>query len=940
MTEYNFVAIKKNSMKRFCVFTILFALSIVVFSQKAVITGEVLDNNNRPLPGATIIISTINKGTASDINGHFTISNLTEGTYSLEARYIGYSTKTVDIDLRAGSREHLVFLLEEGIDIEPIIISDRIAGESKALNRQKTNLNITNVVSSEQIERFPDANIGDALKRLSGINVMYDQGEARFGVIRGTQPELNSVTINGERIPSAEAEKRYVQLDLVPSDMIQTIEVHKALTPDMDADAIGGSVNLVTKSAIAGQSFSGSLGTGYNFISGKLVEKANLVYSTRVPGDRLGLVLNASVFNNPMESHNIEGEWDYLDEMDKDGTAYPSNFETRQYFVTRFRQSYSLAADYKINTSNKIFFSGIYNWRNDFENRYRLRYKDIEWDDETGSYFGEVIRQVKGGSADTRDARLEDQRMYNFRLGGDHNTGILHLDWSASYSKASEERTDERYLAFSVEDVEIFMPTLDENKQTPDVYTDPEYDEITDSYGIDELTEEYQLTEEIDKNLSVNLELPLLKGKFKFGGRYRDKSKTRDNEFYEYEPVNEEAFINSALAAQKDFSDSDFLAGDYMIGSFVPAEYLGDLDLNSADFDGEEVIEELAGNFNASEKVISGYAMFTGNLGSKISLLAGVRLENTILEYQGFEHFVDENDPREEWLEQTDLVEDSYLNIMPSVHIKYTPVDNMNLRLAWTNTLARPNYFDLVPYREINADDSELGEGNPFLIPTTSMNFDLLGEYFFENVGIISGGLFYKKLDNVIAMTIDDDYQFNYNGNVESWEYVKPENVGNGILFGFEGSFSKRLSFLPGFLGNISFYTNYTYNYSRLTDISVDGREDEELQIPGSPKHLINLSLAYDTKKFDLRLSYNHASAFRDGEEGGYGEEAFYDRWYDKVDYLDINANLAMGKNLKLYLEVNNLLNQPLRYYQGIEERTMQAEFYGIRVKTGIKFDF
>jgi TonB-dependent receptor len=264
----------------------------------------------------------------------------------------------------------------------------------------------------------------------------------------------------------------------------------------------------------------------------------------------------------------------------------------------------------------------------------------------------------------------------------------------------------------------------------------------------------------------------------------------------------------------------------------------------------------------------------------------------------------------------------------------------MNLRLAWTNTLARPNYFDLVPYREINADDSELGEGNPFLIPTTSMNFDLLGEYFFENVGIISGGLFYKKLDNVIAMTIDDDYQFNYNGNVESWEYVKPENVGNGILFGFEGSFSKRLSFLPGFLGNISFYTNYTYNYSRLTDISVDGREDEELQIPGSPKHLINLSLAYDTKKFDLRLSYNHASAFRDGEEGGYGEEAFYDRWYDKVDYLDINANLAMGKNLKLYLEVNNLLNQPLRYYQGIEERTMQAEFYGIRVKTGIKFDF
>ena len=927
-------------MRKLYLLLILLFVSIVGYSQKAMITGEVLDNNNRPLPGATIIISTLQKGTTSDVNGHFMIGNLPAGRYTLEVRYIGYSTNSVDIKPEAGSQEHVMIILEEGIDIDPIIISDRIAGESKALNTQKTKLNITNVVSAEQIGRFPDANIGDALKRLPGINVMYDQGEARFGVIRGTQPELNSVTINGERIPSAEAEKRYVQLDLVPSDMIQTIEVNKALTPDMDADAIGGSVNLITKSAPAGQTFSGSLGTGYNFISNKLVEKANLTYTNRLAGGKLGLVLNASVFNNPMESHNIEGEWDYEDETDKNGTAYLSNFETRQYFVTRIRQSYALSADYKINNSNKIVFSGIYNWRNDFENRYRLRYKDIEWDDENGSYFGEVVRQVKGGSADNRDARLEDQRMYNFRLGGDHNAGILHIDWSASLSKASEERTNERYLAFNAEDVQILMPNIDENKRTPDIFPEAGFNNLNDSYGIDELTEEYQITEEIDKNFSLNLELPLLNGNIKFGGRYRDKSKTRDNEFYEYEPVNEEAFISNALAAQDDFSDKNFLAGNYLIGSLVPAGFLGSLDLNGSDFGKEEVIEELAGNFNASEKVISGYAMFTGNLSSRLSLLAGLRLENTILEYQGFEHFVDENDPREEWLERTDLVKDSYLNIMPSVHLKFTPVDNMNLRLAWTKTLARPNYFDLVPYREINADDSELAEGNPDLIPTTSMNLDLLGEYFFQNVGIISAGVFYKKLDNIIAMTIDDDYPFEYNGNIESWEYVTPVNVGNGILAGVEGSFSRRLSFLPGFLGNISFYSNYTFNYSRLTDITVDGREDEDLQIPGSPKHLINLSLAYDTKIFDIRISYNHASAFRDGEEGGYGEEAFYDRWYDKVDYLDINTTLSLGRNINMYLELNNLLNQPLRYYQGIEERTMQAEYYGIRIKTGVKFDF
>ena len=927
-------------MKKFYLIVLLISVTAAVFSQKARITGEVLDTDKKPLPGATIIITANNIGTASDVNGNFTIGNLNPGLYSVEARYIGYTSKTIDVDLDEGGSKNLVFQLEEGIIIDPVIISERIAGESKALNTQKTNINITNVVSAEQIERFPDANLGDALKRLPGITVMYDQGEARFGVIRGTQPELNSVTINGERIPSAEAEKRYVQLDLVPSDMIQTIEVNKALTPDMDADAIGGSVNLVTKSAPSGQRIRGTLGSGYNFISGKPIEKGNITYSNRIANDKLGFVLSASVFNNPMESHDIEAEWEYLDENNKDASAYPTDFEVRQYFVTRIRQSYSLSADYKFNDANKIYVSGIYNWRNDYENRYRLRYKGIEWDDETQSYSGQVIRQVKGGLDDTRNARLEDQKMMNFRLGGDHNLGVLNVNWSASYSKANEERPHERYMAFNKKGVQMFMPTIDENRTEPYVLTESGYSTLNDNYGLDELTDEYQYTEETDKNITINFELPVLTGKFQFGGRYRGKSKMRTNEFYEYEPVDEDTFLADAFALQEDFSDSDFLAGNYRVGSFVPASFLGSLDLDGSSFEKSEVIEELAGNFTASEKVIAGYGMYTLNLGSRLSLLAGVRLENTILEYQGFEHVVDENDAREEWLEETEKVEDHYLNVMPAFHVKYSPVENMNLRFAWTNTIARPNYFDLVPYREINADDSELALGNPDLIPTTSMNFDVLGEYFFQNVGLVSFGVFYKKLDNIIAMTIDDNYQFNYGGEVSSWELVQPINVGNGILQGFEGAFSRRLSFLPGFLSNLSFYANYTFNHSKLTDVAVEGREDEELQIPGSPKHLINLSLAYDTKKFDIRVSYNHASAFRDGEEGGYGEEAFYDRWYDKVNYLDVSSNIKLSRNLDLYVEVNNILDQPLRYYQGVEDRTMQAEYYGLRTKAGLKFNF
>ncbi len=117
-------------------------------------------------------------------------------------------------------------------ELNEVVVTGVFSGQQRAINAQKNNINITNVVSADQIGKFPDSNIGDALKRISGINVQYDQGEARFGQVRGTPAEFSSVTINGSRLPSAEGDIRNVQLDLIPSDMIQTIEVSKTLMPD------------------------------------------------------------------------------------------------------------------------------------------------------------------------------------------------------------------------------------------------------------------------------------------------------------------------------------------------------------------------------------------------------------------------------------------------------------------------------------------------------------------------------------------------------------------------------------------------------------------------------------------------------------------------------------------------------------------------------------
>ena len=174
---------------------------------------------------------------------------------------------------------------------------------------------------------------------------------------------------------------------------------------------------------------------------------------------------------------------------------------------------------------------------------------------------------------------------------------------------------------------------------------------------------------------------------------------------------------------------------------------------------------------------------------------------------------------------------------------------------------------------------------------------------------------------------------FEFQGNVYD-RISQPVNTGNADLYGFEFGLQRRLNFLPGALKNLSFYANYTYTKSELTNITLEDREDETLPLVGTPENLYNISLAYDTKNLDVRVSYNFADSFI--EE--YTDETFFDRWYDSAAYLDLNIDYRVHENWKVYFSLNNLLDQPLRYYQGVSDRVMQEEFYGIQSKIGIKF--
>lgn len=919
------------------------------FAQTGTIKGRVVDSESLAMPGSMVTISSITKGTVSDLNGFFYLTGIPAGEYQVEVSYIGFISQQSTVKVEAGQVTELNFQMEPGVEeMEEIVVTGFLQGQSKALNLQMNNINITNIIASDQVGKFPDANIGDALKRIPGINVQYDQGEARFGNFRGIAPQYNSVTINGERIPSAEAEIRSIQLDLVPSDMIQTIEVNKAITADMDADAIGGSVNLVTKSAPYKRRISGTIGSGYNVLSGKPMLIGTLTYGDRFLDDKIGMVLSASYHNHQLGSDNIEAEWG----GDNDN-YYLKELQVRQYYLQRVRQSYSAAFDFKINTNHTIYLKGMYNHRNDWENRYRNIFEMLDEPDANGVYAGEVYdgpgddgiegtdddefeenkieRETKAGAND-KNGRLEDQRMMQFSLNGDHLFGKVKVDWGFAYSKASEDRPQERYMNFVVEAQDVFSDISD--PEFPMAWLDPSIQDFNSDWELDELTEENQYTEDVDVIGKINFELPLIEGPFsnsiKFGGKYKMKTKLRDNNFYEYSLMDsyEDAFYQDVLNNLEDFSKSDFYPGDYSVGSFVSRKFVGGLDLeNTANFEKEEDLSEYAGNYDASENVIAGYFMLNQNFGSKISAILGVRYEQTSSENEGRAYDDDEGT-----LTVTDKVSSDYANILPNFHLRYNATNNLILRFAYTNSIARPNYFSLVPYVEIE-DGEDISVGNSDLEPTTSSNIDFMIENYFKSIGIISGGFFYKDIKDFIVEERRSDVDVN--GTVYS-NYTRPINGGNAALFGVEFALQRQLDFLPGFLNGFGVYANYTYTNSEITDFNIEGREDETLSLPGSPENTFNASLSYESKKFSGRVSFNYASEFLDEV----GEEAFEDRYYDQVTYLDLNLTYAINKNFTAFVDVNNLLNQPLRYYQGEQVRTMQAEYYGMRFQAGVKFDF
>lgn len=913
------------------------AAEVVEETSLGIISGQVTDTERHTLPGATIQIESLHTGVTADINGFYKLPNIKPGTYTLKVSYVGYTPIYKKVSVTNSNKVIVTdIVMSEGLELQEVSVKGAFAGQRKALQMQKSAMGVTNVVSADQIGKFPDSNIGDALKRINGINVQYDQGEARFGQVRGTSADLTSVTVNGNRLPSAEGDTRNVQLDLIPADMVQTIEVSKVVTSDMDGDAIGGSINLVTKNTPYRRvlNFTGS--TGYTWISGKPQWNVGGTWGDRFFGNKLGIMASASYQYAPGGSDNTEFEY-----VEKKGEIQLKEAQVRQYYVTRERQSYSLALDYQFNPLHKISFKGIYNRRNDWENRYRISYKKLNSDAKDQS----IVLQTKAGADDTKGARLERQQTMDFTLDGEHNFGNLKLDWTSSYSRATEDRPNERYIGLKLKggsDMNFGESFVNVGMRQPySTLSIPAFDEA--KWKLDELCNSDQSIKENEIKERINFTLPLSKGLYgnslKFGYKYTRKDKERNTEYYDYTDAEDKYIPDWKTNITYKIRDGFMPGSQYPIGTqFVSKDYMGGIDFNKAD--GAEVLEEEAGNYEATEQIHAGYLRLDQKLGKRLDATIGLRIENTRLKTSGVNYIMDEND--NESLKPTGEYKSNYTNLLPSLLLRYKTGDDGSVRASLTKTMSRPKYSALVANKRFNIADQEATIGDPNIKPTTAWNFDLSIDHYFKSIGMVSLGLFYKDMKNVNIETLGyyTGEELGLTGNEEMFEVTQNMNAYDARVYGVEAAYQRDFGFIAPSLRCLGFYGNYTYTHTTTRNynprLGIDSSDD--VKMAGSPEHTANASLYFEKGGVNIRLSYNFASSFIDQMNTGSRE---LDRYYDKVSYLDLNASYTWGKQTKftVFAEANNLLNQPLRYYQGTKDRTMQTEYYGVKVNAGFKIN-
>jgi len=915
-----------------CTLSLFYPSPAVAQARGGSVTGTVTDTSQAILPGATVKLDPGGLTAVSDSAGKFTIYHVAPGTYTVTVDYVGFSTfstKVTVADLQVGT---VTAVLGVGSATESILVTvERAHGEAEAINLERSTDNILDILPLSVITSLPNANIADALDRLPGVTLERDEGEGKYVQIRGTEPRLSNLTVDGVVIPSPEGGVRQVKLDTIPADLVESVQIFKTLQANQSGDAIGGSVNLVTKTAGERPTASLYFGQGYTPIAtGALVDEVVGTVGKRFGQDhRLGVLFSGTYDYNGRKTYDLEPVPGVLPD---NITPTYTTAELRQYEFTRHRYGFGGSGDYKISDNSSIYVHSLYSIFKDFGRRYDYVLNTNPVLDGTNNTN---VPQYNS------EARLSDFLVSSLSVGGLHTTNKWLFNWRlaaslsrqlapinggesiATFNYAGSTTSNCQYDAAATKNPykPQFSPACFMEAYNPANF---QLSTITDAkYGRAE-----QLNLEGSGSAARTYYLGSHAGTFEFGANLRNAHKFDNSYEIDYTANNP----LSATLFLTDKTSPNYYDNAYKYGPFISWDKsLAYLRANPGAFTGVSTKPGgNAANFNLIERVSSGYLMNRFDF-SRFHLVAGVRFEGTQYRSTSFDNIAGT---------LTAHNQGSYIDVLPSASISMRLDQNSDLRFAFGKGLARPDPTALSTAVSLDTTTSPptYTIGNPLLKPEHAYDYDVLYERTLRPLGLLRAGFFYKSISDPFVQLLSAG-----TGKYAGFNVLQPANGGSAYIAGVELDFQQHFTYLPGLLSGLGFSGNYSYAASQAKNVNPGNRTDSPALLRQAP-NTWNLSPTYDRKRLSARvaLGYNGTNIFAYqfvdgaalGKKGPLGDQYLYSHFQ-----VDAQGSFYLGKGLTAVASALNLNNAVNGLYNGSPQYVLQREIFHTTYLVGLRWD-
>lgn len=918
----------------------LLALMPSAFAQT--VTGEITDTKNTVVfEGAEVSISELQRSATTDSRGQFRLTNVPAGDYRLVVSYVGAADMSVPITVTEDGLAIGSIALGSADDtLEEVIVYGQSAALAGALNQERSADNLVSVLDTDAMGQFPDQNVAESLRRLSGVTVENDQGEGRYVVIRGMDPDLNATSINGMRAAAAEP-RRAMQLDVIPSDVLDGLEVHKTLSADMDGDAIGGSINVKTLSAFSrkGVYMKARAEGSYNELAESWNPKVSFAGSNIFElesGRRLGIAGAISWNDRDLIIDNNElDNWEVSD----NGNDYTEEFQPRLYSVGRERIGGVFNVDFDLSDQTRLFAYTLYSKFTDTELRNRTTFGLAGLDEATITATSADYSEVEI-ERDTKGRFMKGQiaESLSIALGSETQLDDWLIETRLGYSNGRERTPDQvsgTWVGeFKTGDGNITagrpVLTLDRsNNQLPVVQSDF-WSVLNDAsrYELDEIEHFSEENEDTQTSFAVDFTRANDRGAMKFGAQVRFREKKTD-EYAEIYSGDGTWFLSDASLPNggdaRSFPTDINPVPDNFIERSILAGQTG-LDLEALD----SQIDSNVADFIFDEDIFAAYFMNTWEL-DRTTVNVGVRVERTELDNRG--NIVDiivedangPGDPAEDIAVVTAIsAKNSYTDVLPSANIRFEMRENVIARASAFRAVVRPRVEEVALRAEI--EDGEGAIGNPDLDPFRAWNLDASIAYYPTELSVISAGVFYKKIEDFIFVQVIDDYVF-LNRTLDEAEVAL--NGEDATVLGFEFNYQQHFGFLSPPFDGLIVGMNYT-----IVDAEAD-TGDRKVDMPKQSANIANVMLGYEKHGFDFRLAMKYRDHYIDELV-----DPDYDRYTGDHMQWDITAKYRFNASWQVYAEVTNIGNEPEYYYAGNRQRAYQYDEFGTTSAIGFQYNF